>query len=183
MRILARVVIILCALFFINCNYPVLAANNKTVTNNTRVESTKKTVKKVTKKKKKKLTKKQKAKLKAKKEKQKGKQIVKTASLYVGKLPYVSGGASLQTGSDCCGFTMCIYAKNKIKIGRTVEMQAQQGHSVSLSKALPGDIVVYWGHVGIYIGDYKVIHCPQPGEYVKVSYIYMMNVYDIRRIR
>lgn len=92
-----------------------------------------------------------------------GASVVGAAWGYVGWLPYVWGGASLSSGADCCGFTMCIYALFGVDIGRTVEAQACQGYSVPLSSAAPGDLVIYGGHVAIYIGDGQVIHCPTPG--------------------
>ena len=101
---------------------------------------------------------------------------------YVGWLPYVWGGADLNSGCDCCGFTMCLYALFGVNIGRTVEMQACQGYSVPLASAVPGDIIVYGGHVGIYIGNSQIIHCPTPGQCVSVDSVYIMPVYDVRHI-
>jgi cell wall-associated NlpC family hydrolase len=38
-----------------------------------------------------------------------GQNIVNYAFSFVGRLPYVWGGASLEYGADCCGFTMALY--------------------------------------------------------------------------
>lgn len=111
-----------------------------------------------------------------------GASVVGAAWNYVGWLPYVWGGADLNSGTDCCGFTMCIYALFGVNIGRTVEAQACQGYSVPLSSAAPGDLVIYGGHVAIYIGDGQVIHCPTPGQCVSVASVYMMPVWDVRHI-
>lgn len=40
---------------------------------------------------------------------------------------------------------------------------------VSASEALPGDIVYYGWHVGIYIGNGQMIHAPEEGDVVKIS--------------
>ena len=42
----------------------------------------------------------------------------------------------------------------------------------SMAEALPGDIVCYGYHVGIYIGGGQMIHAPEPGDVVKVSSVY-----------
>lgn len=111
-----------------------------------------------------------------------GASVVGAAWGYVGWLPYVWGGASLSTGADCCGFTMCIYGLFGVNIGRTVEAQACQGYSVPLSSAAPGDLVIYGGHVAIYIGDGQIIHCPTPGQCVSVASVYIMPIWDVRHI-
>ena len=43
------------------------------------------------------------------------------------------------------------------------------GVEVSASEALPGDIVYYGWHVGIYIGNGQMIHAPEEGDVVKIS--------------
>ena len=111
-----------------------------------------------------------------------GESVVNAAWGYVGWLPYVWGGADLNSGCDCCGFTMCIYALFGVNIGRTVEVQAYQGYSVPLSSAAPGDLIIYGGHVAIYIGNNQIIHCPTPGQCVSVDSVYIMPIYDVRHI-
>lgn len=109
-------------------------------------------------------------------------QIANYACSFAGWLPYVWAGASLQTGADCCGFTMAVYQSFGYNIARTVEGQAVQGRSVSLAEALPGDIVVYGGHVALYIGNGQVVHSPTPGQCVSITTVNMMPIWDIRRM-
>ena len=111
-----------------------------------------------------------------------GNQIADYAYSFVGWLPYVWGGDSLVYGADCCGFTMAVYRDFGIEIPRTVEGQSATGYSVSLEEALPGDIVIYYGHVGLYAGDGMVIHLPYPGECVTYTGVYVQDILDIRRI-
>ena len=71
--------------------------------------------------------------------------------------PYVYGGNSLTDGIDCSGFTQQIYAAFGVSLGRTDTAQASAGVEIPLSQAQAGDLVVYYGHVGIYM-DGKVWH-------------------------
>lgn len=111
-----------------------------------------------------------------------GEEIAAFAYSFVGWLPYEWGGESLEYGADCCGFTQAVYEAFGIWIPRTVEEQAYTGYSVSLEEALPGDIVIYYGHVGLYAGEGMVIHAPYPGAYVSCDSVYDQEIRDIRRI-
>lgn len=111
-----------------------------------------------------------------------GEQIADFAYSFVDWLPYVWGGESLEYGADCCGFTQAIYRAFGIEIPRTVEEQAYTGYSVSLEDAQPGDIVIYYGHVGLYAGDGMIIHSPYPGTCVSYESVYDQEIQDIRRI-
>ena len=54
--------------------------------------------------------------------------------------------------------------------------------SYGVSLARPGDIICYSGHVGIYIGNEKMIHAPHTGDVVKVASVYMKkDILSIRR--
>lgn len=108
--------------------------------------------------------------------------VVNYACTFVGWLPYVHGGASLTTGADCSGFTSAVFAKFGYSLSRSSSAQSCQGRSVSLSEITIGDIVVYSGHVAIYIGNGQVVHSPRPGRTVSIDSINMMTVLDVRRI-
>lgn len=102
----------------------------------------------------------------------KGQQIADTGCGYVGKLNYVWSGTSLTTGADCSGFTQSIFRLYGIVIPRTAEAQwAGWGKNISYSQALPGDMVCYSGHVGIYIGGGRMVHASNPADGVKISNI------------
>lgn len=108
--------------------------------------------------------------------------LVNYACSFVGWLPYVWGGASLTTGADCSGFTSAIFAQYGYSLSRSSAIQSTQGRSVSISEIKIGDIVVYSGHVAIYIGNGQVVHSPRPGRTVSINSLYMMTVLDVRRI-
>lgn len=83
--------------------------------------------------------------------------VVAYARQFLGN-PYVYGGNSLTNGIDCSGFTQQIYAKFGVSLGRTDSSQAYAGVEVPLSQAQAGDLLVYYGHVGIYNGTGGIIH-------------------------
>lgn len=87
--------------------------------------------------------------------------VVAYARQFLG-YPYKYGGNSLTNGTDCSGFTQQIYAHFGISLGRTDAAQASAGVEVSLADAQAGDLVVYYGHVGIYNGSGGLIHASSP---------------------
>lgn len=86
-----------------------------------------------------------------------GAAIANFALQFVGN-PYVYGGTSLTNGADCSGFVQSVFGKFGISLPRTAYPQARCGKGVSLSEAKAGDIVLYSGHIAIYIGNGKVVH-------------------------
>ena len=98
----------------------------------------------------------------AAKEKASRSAIVAYAKQYVGN-PYVYGGTSLTSGADCSGFVMRVYEKFGISTGRNTRQQANNGREISVSEVQPGDLLFYGSggeisHVGIYMGDGKIVH-------------------------
>lgn len=87
--------------------------------------------------------------------------VVQYARQYLG-YPYVLGGNSLTGGIDCSGFTQQIYAKFGVSLPRVDSDQALCGVEVPLSQAQAGDLLCYWGHVGIYNGSGGIIHASSP---------------------
>ncbi len=86
-----------------------------------------------------------------------GQAVVEYAKQFLGN-PYVYGGNSLTSGTDCSGFVKGVYAAFGVSLPRTSAEQRQVGYAVSLENIQPGDIVCYSGHVGIYAGNNTLIH-------------------------
>lgn len=90
--------------------------------------------------------------------------IIEYAQQFLGN-PYVFGGTSLTRGTDCSGFVMRVFENFGISLSRTSKAQANNGTEISYSEAQPGDLIFYGrsgvsgiGHVGIYLGNGKIIH-------------------------
>jgi len=100
--------------------------------------------------------------------------MVEFACKHVGN-PYVWGGNSLTDGVDCSGFTQAILKSYGIHIPRTAEEQAKHGHETTISEMQPGDLLFYSrgkhhiGHVGIYIGDGKIVHAAGRRTGIEIS--------------
>ena len=88
----------------------------------------------------------------------KGAEVVAFATQFVGN-PYKYGGTSLTGGADCSGFVMSVFKQFGIELPRTSREQGRAGTEVGgLENAVPGDIISYKGHIGIYIGQNQLVH-------------------------
>ncbi len=117
--------------------------------------------------------------------------IIDYAMQYLGN-KYVHGGSSLESGTDCSGFTCFVYAQFDYSISRTPGGQySSAGRSISSEELQPGDIVCYSSnggksctHVGLYIGNGQIIHSANSRKGVIISsvdyspIIGMKNVID-----
>ena len=101
-------------------------------------------------------------------------QIANYAVQFVGN-PYVWGGTSLTSGTDCSGFTMSVMSKFGVSLPHNSGSQSQRGKSISSSQMRPGDLVFYSGsggginHVAIYIGNGQVCHASNKKSGIKIS--------------
>ncbi len=86
-------------------------------------------------------------------------------------VPYKWGGASPETGFDCSGFTMYVFAKLGVSLPHHAATQYGLGTPVSKDQLQPGDLVFFngLGHMGMYIGGGQFIHAPRTGDVVKIS--------------
>ncbi|MGI5349333.1 NlpC/P60 family protein [Streptomyces sp. CA-250714] len=88
----------------------------------------------------------------------------------IGK-PYVWGGTG-PSGYDCSGLTQAAWKAAGVSLPRTSYSQIHAGKRVSRGELAPGDLVFFYdsiSHVGLYIGDGRMIHAPRPGTAVRVA--------------
>lgn len=125
-----------------------------------------------------------------------GEAIVEAATAYAGT-PYSWGGGDVNgptlgtyggpgwdgrhiVGFDCSGLVLyAVYQATGVELPHSAEMQGQRGAPVprDYDQMVPGDVISFsedgsgnpgsFGHVGIYIGDGKMIHAPLPDDVVK----------------
>ncbi len=89
---------------------------------------------------------------------------------------YRFGGQSIR-GIDCSAFVQEVFSMVGIELPRTARYQAQFGTFVSRENLKPGDLLFFStyakfpSHVGIYIGEGKMIHASSAGGKVIISNI------------
>ncbi|MEV5100641.1 NlpC/P60 family protein [Streptomyces massasporeus] len=85
--------------------------------------------------------------------------------------PYV-WGATGPNAFDCSGLVQAAYRAAGVSLPRTTYSQIAAGRRVSRSELLPGDLVFFYAgisHVGIYVGNGRMIHAPNPSAPVRVA--------------
>ena len=106
--------------------------------------------------------------------------IYKEAQKYVGT-PYVWGGSTPETGFDCSGYVCWVYNQNGYDVGRTTANGLwQKSQHISEAEAKPGDLVFFEGtydtpgksHVGIYLGNGKMVSAGDPIKYADIHSSY-----------
>jgi hypothetical protein len=104
-------------------------------------------------------------------------ELVRTARSFIG-IPYLWGGASVETGFDCSGLTMTVYQLNGLDLPRNSREQFGTGNAVDRSDLEKGDLIFFAtkerdrvSHVGIYIGDGQFIHAPGRGKDIRTDFL------------
>ena len=74
---------------------------------------------------------------------------------------------------DCSGLTLMAWRQAGVSLPHYSYAQYQRARKIPLSQARPGDLVFYFGggvrHVGLYIGNGKMVHAANPREGVTVT--------------
>jgi len=104
-----------------------------------------------------------------------GNDLAKWGSQFVGT-PYAWGGNSLTKGVDCSGLVTQIYKHYGINLPRTTYDMIGEGQAVSIKGLRAGDLVFFdtnrnvkgADHVGIYLGNGKMLHAARPGKPVEI---------------
>ncbi len=95
--------------------------------------------------------------------------------------PYVYGGNSLTTGTDCSGFVKLIYQEFGYNLTRRASLQYNEGRRISVDELKPGDLIFYGSgevdHVTMYIGNGQVIHASTARTGIKISSMNYRSIY------
>ncbi|MFE2988420.1 NlpC/P60 family protein [Streptomyces sp. NPDC059262] len=98
--------------------------------------------------------------------------------------PYV-WGATGPNSFDCSGLTQAAYRSAGISLPRTTYSQINAGPRIPRSQLQPGDLVFFYSgisHVGLYIGNGKMIHAPNPSAPVRIAPIDQMPFAGATRV-
>ncbi|QWF78988.1 C40 family peptidase [Amycolatopsis sp. CA-230715] len=83
-------------------------------------------------------------------------------------VPYVWGGTARGKGLDCSGLTMTSYGEAGLTLPRTARTQTVGAEVPSIDQLLPGDLVVWSGHVAMVVGDGQMIEAGDPVQISKI---------------
>ncbi|MEU3353362.1 NlpC/P60 family protein [Streptomyces sp. NPDC037389] len=81
-------------------------------------------------------------------------------------------GATGPSAFDCSGLTQAAWQAAGVSLPRTTYTQINAGRRIARDRLAPGDLVFFYSgisHVGLYVGDGKMIHAPHPGAPVRVA--------------
>ena len=100
-------------------------------------------------------------------------------------VPYTWGGESPGKDFDCSGLVQWAYGKAGISLPRVAADQATAGVAVTAADAQAGDLVFFGSpvhHVGIYLGEGKMIDAPHTGADVRIEPVDLSTCTAIRRV-
>ena len=109
--------------------------------------------------------------------------MIAEAEKYLG-YPYVWGGSRPSTSFDCSGFVCWVVNHSGWSLGRTSAQGLFNACTpISRSNARPGDLIFFQGtydtpgvsHVGIYVGNNRMIHCGNPISYTIINTQYWQS--------
>ena len=109
--------------------------------------------------------------------------VIDSAKRFLG-VPYRWGGTD-PSGFDCSGLLQYVYKQHGVSLPRVAADQARAGRAVTAAEAQPGDLVAFGSpvdHIGMYIGDGKMIVAPHTGASVRIEPARLDQATAIRRV-
>lgn len=110
-----------------------------------------------------------------------GQAVIDYACQFIGN-PYVWGGTDLENGADCSGFVQSVYKHFGVELPRTSGEQRGAGVEVAYEEAMPGDIICYDGHVGLYMGEDKIVNAIGRKYGIDISSATYKKILSVRRV-
>ncbi|MEU7022530.1 NlpC/P60 family protein [Streptomyces sp. NPDC046203] len=110
------------------------------------------------------------------------KRAVEFATAQIGK-PYV-WGAEGPNSYDCSGLTQSAWIAAGRTIPRTSQEQWRLLPHIDIKDMRPGDLIIYFhdaSHVGMYVGDGRIVHAPRPGRDVTITGAGTMDILGVVR--
>jgi cell wall-associated NlpC family hydrolase len=99
--------------------------------------------------------------------------------------PYRWGGGG-PSSFDCSGLTQFAAKRVGVNLPHSSRLQSKRGVPVAKSNLRPGDLVFFYSpvsHVGMYIGNGRMVHAPNRGSVVHVTLLkYMPQYAGARRV-
>jgi LysM repeat protein len=89
--------------------------------------------------------------------------------------PYRFGGSSRSGGIDCSSFVQKVFREQEVSLPRTAREQFEMGTTVQPGDLQKGDLIFfstyasYASHVGIYLGNNRMIHASSRDRRVVIS--------------
>ena len=111
--------------------------------------------------------------------------IVVNAALTRIGAPYAWAGVG-PDAFDCSGLVVWAFHQAGLTLPRSSQALASGGQPVALDQIQPGDVIIFFpdaSHVGIYVGDGRMIHAPFDGAPVAVESLHDAPINNVRRYR
>ena len=105
-----------------------------------------------------------------------GQSVIDYACQFIGN-PYVWGGTSLTDGAD-----QSVYAHFGVSLPRRTYEMVNAGYAVSYEDAMPGDLILYNGHVGLYMGDGNIVNAMNPEKGIGICSATYAQIISVRRV-
>ena len=85
-------------------------------------------------------------------------------------VPYRWGGTSPATGFDCSGLVRWAYLRVGVDLPHNSHALYGVGREVPRSRMEAGDVLFFsgLGHVGLYLGEGRMVHAPYSGKDVEI---------------
>ena len=111
-----------------------------------------------------------------------GQAIVDYACQFYRKSVCMGEVRASQTGADCSGFVQSVFAHFGIALPRTTWDMENAGTAVSYDQAVAGDIILYNGHVGIYMGNGQIVNAINSAKGIGILPATYTNIVTVRRL-